>query len=106
MISPTTAPAIQTMIVISKSTKPGQFTAARAFQVPHHCSPTKVPLENVGVGSRTVLRVRPTQRQLIPRFRTKSLQRESQQPCPCSRGCFHKCLERKCCATTGNHSSH
>ena len=29
--------------------------------------------------SRTVLRVRPTQRQLIPRFRTKSLQRESRQ---------------------------
>ena len=27
----------------------------------------------------TVLRVRPTQRQLIPRFRTKSLQRESRQ---------------------------
>ena len=27
-------------------------------------------------------------------------------PCPCSRGCFHKCLKRNCCATTGNHSSH
>jgi hypothetical protein len=33
----------------------------------------------VRCGSRTVLRVRPTQRQLIPRFRTKSLQRESRQ---------------------------
>ena len=33
----------------------------------------------VSVGSRTVPRVRPTQRQLIPRFRTKSLQRESRQ---------------------------
>ena len=30
-------------------------------------------------GSRTVLRIRPTQRQLIPRFQTKSLQRGSRQ---------------------------
>jgi hypothetical protein len=54
MISPTTAPAIQMMIVISKSPRGGQFTA-RVFQVPHHdadnssaCDDRGVPVSSKG----------------------------------------------------------